>query len=75
MPGRLPSGGRRTSISWSRDGDRHGRRQRDQAADLFWAVAIVALIWEMFGVGSYLYHVTLSDEALQALPEGQRRHS
>lgn len=39
----------------------------------FWVVAILALIWELFGVASYLYHVTLSADALQALPEGQRR--
>ncbi len=39
----------------------------------FWAVAIIGLIWELFGVASYLYHVTLSADTLQALPEGQRR--
>jgi hypothetical protein len=39
----------------------------------FWAVAILGLIWEILGFGSYLYHVTLTPEAIQALPEGQRR--
>ncbi len=39
----------------------------------FWIVAGVALLWELMGVGSYLYHVTLSDAALAALPEGQRQ--
>ena len=39
----------------------------------FWVVAIIAVIWEIFGVASYLYHVTLSPAGLAALPESQRR--
>lgn len=38
----------------------------------FWIVAVLALLWELMGVGSYLYHVTMSAEAIAALPEGQR---
>ena len=37
----------------------------------FWAVSALAVLWELMGVGSYLYHVTLSPEAIAALPEGQ----
>ena len=37
----------------------------------FWIVSVLALLWELMGVGSYLYHVTLSPEAIAALPEGQ----
>src|ERR1700741_3009572 len=39
----------------------------------FWAVAILALLWELMGVGSYLYHVTMSAEDIAALPDGQRQ--
>lgn len=39
----------------------------------FWVVAVLALLWELMGVGSYLYHVTLSEADIAALPEGQRR--
>ncbi|MCJ8159538.1 hypothetical protein [Sphingomonas sp. LaA6.9] len=38
----------------------------------FWVVAVLGLLWELMGVGSYLYHVTLSPEGLAALPQGQR---
>ena len=37
----------------------------------FWAVAILLLLWGCMGVASYLYHVTLSPEAIAALPAGQ----
>lgn len=37
----------------------------------FWIVAVLALLWEVMGVGSYLYHVSLSPEAIAALPAGQ----
>jgi hypothetical protein len=33
--------------------------------------AIVAVLWELMGVASYLYHVSLSPEAIAALPPGQ----
>jgi len=45
----------------------------NKAPAWYWVVAAAALIWEIFGVGSYLYHVTLTPEALQALPDGQRQ--
>lgn len=37
----------------------------------FWIIAIFALLWELMGVGSYLYHVTLTDAQIDALPAGQ----
>lgn len=37
----------------------------------FWIVAIAGLLWELMGVASYLYHVTLTPEAIAALPAGQ----
>ncbi|MEM7298105.1 MAG: hypothetical protein AAF391_07545 [Bacteroidota bacterium] len=38
----------------------------------FWAVAILALIWNLIGVGAYLGEAFITDEALSALPEEQR---
>ncbi|HXH01309.1 MAG TPA: hypothetical protein VNI56_03865 [Xanthomonadaceae bacterium] len=35
--------------------------------------AILALLWTLMGVASYLFHVTLSPEAIAALPAGQAR--
>lgn len=38
----------------------------------FWAVAIVALLWNLVGVLSYIGQVTMTSEAMAELPEGQR---
>ncbi|MEO7990129.1 MAG: hypothetical protein ABI663_11340 [Chryseolinea sp.] len=38
----------------------------------FWIVSAVALIWNLMGVMAYISQVTMSPEALQALPENQR---
>lgn len=41
-------------------------------ATWFWVVSIVALIWNLLGVGAYLAQVSMSPETIQALPEDQR---
>jgi hypothetical protein len=38
----------------------------------FWLLAILAVLWNLVGVASYLMDVTLSEEALAQLPEAQR---
>jgi len=38
----------------------------------FYWIAAVALIWNLLGVGAYLSQVTMSPEALNALPEAER---
>ena len=38
----------------------------------FWIVSALALIWNLMGVVAYISQVTMSPEALQALPENQR---
>ncbi len=38
----------------------------------FWIVSAVALVWNLMGVMAYISQVTMSPEALQALPENQR---
>jgi hypothetical protein len=42
------------------------------APALFWAVAIAAVIWNLLGVVAYLMEVTMSEEAMAALPEAQQ---
>jgi hypothetical protein len=39
----------------------------------FWAVAVVALLWEAMGCYAYLTQVSMSADQLAALPEGQRQ--
>ena len=38
----------------------------------FWVIAAAALVWNLIGVMAYLSTVTMSAEALAALPEAQR---
>ena len=38
----------------------------------FTPVAVLAVIWNLFGVLAYIGHVTLSPEALAAMPEAER---
>lgn len=38
----------------------------------FWIVAAVALVWNLMGVAAYIMQVTMSDEAMAALPEAQQ---
>jgi len=39
---------------------------------LFWVVAIIALAWNAMGVAAYLMQVTISNEAIAALPAEQQ---
>ncbi len=38
----------------------------------FWIVAALALIWNLLGVFAYIQQMTISDEALAALPAAER---
>jgi hypothetical protein len=38
----------------------------------FWIVGVLLLLWNGMGVAAYVGEATLTAEALQALPEGQR---
>ncbi|MFD2823562.1 hypothetical protein ACFS5M_07770 [Lacinutrix iliipiscaria] len=38
----------------------------------FWIVSIVALIWNLMGVGAYIAQAYITDDALAALPESDR---
>lgn len=38
----------------------------------FWIVGVLMLLWNGLGVMAYIAEATMSAEALQALPEGQR---
>ncbi|MEM7660458.1 MAG: hypothetical protein AAF399_30425 [Bacteroidota bacterium] len=39
----------------------------------FWIVSGIALLWNVIGVANYLLQVTMSPEALAALPEAQQQ--
>ena len=39
---------------------------------LFWTVAIAAVIWNVLGVVAYFMEVTMSEQAMAALPEVQQ---
>ena len=41
-------------------------------ATWFWVVSVLALVWNLLGVMAYIMQVTMSPEALQALPENER---
>lgn len=41
-------------------------------ATWFWVVSALALVWNLMGVMAYITQVTMSPEALQALPENER---
>ena len=38
----------------------------------FWVVSALALVWNLMGVMAYISQVTMTPEAMQALPEDQR---
>jgi hypothetical protein len=41
-------------------------------ATWFWVVSAIALVWNLMGIMAYMAQVTMSPEALQALPENER---
>ncbi|MFP7723022.1 hypothetical protein [Lysobacter sp. A3-1-A15] len=38
-----------------------------------WLIAVIALLWNLLGLAMFVLQVTLSPEALAALPDAQRR--
>ncbi len=40
---------------------------------LFWIVAILAVVWNLFGVFSFYYHFTATPEVVATWPEEQQR--
>lgn len=38
----------------------------------FWIISVLALVWNLIGILTYLMSVTMSEEALAALPEAER---
>jgi hypothetical protein len=46
--------------------------ENNKPATWFWVISAIALIWNLMGVIAYLAQVTMSPEALQALPENER---
>lgn len=38
----------------------------------FWVVTIIAVLWTLMGVASYIMDVTMSEETLAKMPEAQR---
>ncbi len=46
--------------------------ETNKPATWFWVVTAIALVWNLMGVMAYLAQVTMSPEALQALPENER---
>ncbi|MEL4308073.1 hypothetical protein [Joostella sp. CR20] len=38
----------------------------------FWIVSVIALLWNLMGVGAFIADMSITEEALAALPEGQR---
>jgi hypothetical protein len=44
----------------------------DSLSRSFWIIGVAALLWNALGVMTYVMQVTMSDEALGALPETER---
>lgn len=44
----------------------------NKPATWFWIVSAIALVWNLMGVMAYIAQVTMSAEALQALPDNER---
>ena len=40
----------------------------NKPASWFWIVSVISLLWNLMGVMAYIMHVTMTPEALQALP-------
>tara|TARA_R110001583_G_scaffold85392_1_gene223761 strand:+ start:2699 stop:3130 length:432 start_codon:yes stop_codon:yes gene_type:complete len=41
---------------------------------IFWVIGIIALLWNISGVGAYLAQAYMSDEALVLLPEAEQAY-
>ena len=44
----------------------------DSLSRSFWLISIAALLWNALGVMAFIMQVTMSDEAMAALPEAER---
>jgi hypothetical protein len=44
----------------------------NKPATWFWIIGILALLWNFGGIASFIMHVTMSEETLQAMPEEER---
>jgi len=44
----------------------------NKPATWFWIVSVISLIWNLMGVMAFVMQVTMSDEALQAMSDGER---
>lgn len=44
----------------------------NKPATWFWVISAMALVWNLLGVMAYIEQVTMSAEALQAMPENER---
>ena len=45
---------------------------QNKPATWFWIVSALTLVWNLMGVLAYIAQVTMSPEAIQALPENER---
>ena len=45
---------------------------QNKPATWFWIIGALTLIWNIMGIMAYIAQVTMSPEALQALPENER---
>ncbi len=46
--------------------------ERPAPSSGFWAISVLALVWNVIGIATYLMTVTLSPDAMAALPEAER---
>ncbi|MCR9292155.1 MAG: hypothetical protein NXI32_05515 [bacterium] len=46
--------------------------QRSVVPAWFWGVTVVALLWNLMGLAAFVAQVTMTDEAIAALPEEQQ---
>ena len=44
----------------------------DKPTTVFWVVSGIAFVWNLMGVMAYISQVTMTPEALQALPDNER---
>ena len=44
----------------------------NKPATWFWIVSVISLIWNLMGVMAFVMQVTMTEEALQAMSEGER---
>jgi hypothetical protein len=70
--GRRPAENDRVPRKTIEKGDPMSEQPIGAAPRSFLIISIVALLWNLFGVMSYIMHVTISPEALAAMPAAER---